>query len=167
MAARATGPGSLRGPRVHCQPVPGCPPGAFITVTTPPLCHAADDSALLFSLSVFLVFSDDCLWSECFLQLPGLARSGQQCSHQSDGWWLLLNPRAAARLGAEGCSWVTVQGGPASPWSQLGRDNTRSSDHRTRAQPALLRNPDLPLMCMGWRQASGRDSSPPPLFSSR
>lgn len=85
--------------------------------------------------------------------------------------WLVATPKPPCSerpgLGAEGCGWVTVQGGPASPWSQLGRDDTRSSDHRTRAQPALLRNPDLPLMRMGRRQASGRDSSTSPLFSSR
>jgi hypothetical protein len=42
--------------------------------------------------SVILCLSgDDRLWCERFLQLPGLARSGQQRSHQSNGWWLCLS----------------------------------------------------------------------------
>lgn len=38
--------------------------------------------------------------------------------------WLVATPKPPCSerpgLGAEGCGWVTVQGGPASPWSQLG-----------------------------------------------
>ena len=63
----------------------------FTVVATSPTCHASDRLTSVSSLSVLFVFSDDCLWSEHFPQLPGLARSRQQCSHQSDGWWLCLN----------------------------------------------------------------------------
>uniref|UniRef100_A0A8P0NPI5 Plasmolipin n=2 Tax=Canis lupus familiaris TaxID=9615 RepID=A0A8P0NPI5_CANLF len=59
---------------------------------------------------LLFVFSDDCLRSERFLQLPGLAGSGQQRGHQSDGRWLRLEHCAMAHRGAEGCSRVMVWG---------------------------------------------------------
>ena len=77
----------------------GCQGSAFwltegprVSLSAPPcLVPVSLSQLLLSSLSVLFLFSDDCLWSECFLQLPGLARSRQQCSHQSDGWWLCLS----------------------------------------------------------------------------
>lgn len=60
-------------------------------------------------LSVLLGLGDDRLWTERFLQLPGLARRRQQCGHQSDGWRLCLNHLTKARRGAEGCSRVTCR----------------------------------------------------------
>lgn len=73
--------------------------------------HAAHRLSFgVFFLSVLFVFSDDCLRSERFLQLPGLAGSGQQRGHQSDGRWLRLEHCAMAHRGAEGCSRVMVWG---------------------------------------------------------
>lgn len=82
------------------------------TPPTPPhpQCHATDDSALVSSLSVLFMFSDDCLRSECFLQLPGLARSRQQCSHQSDGRRLRLDHRHLTHLGLKAAAGSQVQG---------------------------------------------------------
>ncbi|EDL87329.1 plasma membrane proteolipid [Rattus norvegicus] len=58
---------------------------------------------------LFLCLSgDDCLRTECFLQLPGLARSGQQRGHESDGWGLLLSQLCCDLSHG----WVLAQGHP-------------------------------------------------------
>lgn len=50
-----------------------------------------DHFGLFSPLPVLCLPGDDCLRSECVLQLPSLARRGQQRGHESDGWGLLLS----------------------------------------------------------------------------
>lgn len=102
--------GAALGPTV---PAPSCPPPASVPVTAPsprPRCRRLSEVSPL--LSVLRVLSDDRLWTERFLQLPGLARSRQQCGHQSDGWRLCLNHLTKAHRGAEGRSRVTCRVAP-------------------------------------------------------
>lgn len=82
-----------------------------------PWCHcphlvpwlSLTDHLGLFSLPPVLCLSgNDCLRSECFLQLPGLARSGQQRGHESDGWGLLLSQLCCGLSH----SWVLAQSHP-------------------------------------------------------
>lgn len=71
---------------------------------------------LLLSLSVLLLFSDDSLWCERFLQLSGLEGSWQQCGHQSDGGGLCLsrNPQSmeGRRLHGDTCTGSAWKGLP-------------------------------------------------------
>lgn len=99
-------------------------------------------------LPVFCLSGDDCLWSECFLQLPGLARSGQQCSYKSDGWGLLLSQLSRGLS----CCWVLAQGHhPILPDS---------------SSPALQRNRPK-LARMGCQEPAVGTSYPPPLIQQK
>lgn len=116
------------------------------------------------------MFSDDCLWSEHVFQLPGLARSRQQCGHQSDGWRLRLNnlchgsPWGRRLQSGHSAEWPRSQG--LSPvWSL--------SDHQTWAHPTLLRNQDPSSGLaqvgtgMGRKEANSQARLPIPLIQQK
>lgn len=118
----------LRRPWCHCSHVV-----SWLSLT--------DHLGLFSPPPVLCLSGDDCLRSECFLQLPGLARSGQQRGHESDGWGLLLSQLCCGLSH----SWVLAQGQPPS-------------------SPALLRN-RRKLAQMGCQVPGVGTSSPPFLFN--
>lgn len=133
-----------------------------------PQCHSAHQLSFgVFFISVLCMFSDDCLRSERFLQLPGLAGRGQQCSHQSDGWRLRLGHLCHGPPWGRRLQLGHSTGRPASPrpepfvesaWKGL---RLLRSAPQTRAHPALLRNRDPSSGLaqvgkrLGWREAHG------------
>lgn len=143
---------------------------SYLSLPTPPRpvprCTPTQLWCLL-RLPVLFVCRDDCLRSERFLQLPGLAGSGQQCRHQSDGWGLRLDhlcrgpPRGRRLQPGPSLGW------PPSPRPEPSVESAWKGLHllcsacQTRAYPALLRNQD-PSSGLAqvsthrsWKEASG------------